>query len=204
MNIYQKLQKARIKLQEAKLKKTGKNTYAGFEYFELGDFLPELNRIMDELNLAFVIDFQLDLATITLFDSEKPELKIQASSPYAEVNLKGCHDIQNLGAKQTYLRRYLIVNLFNITEPDVLDATVVKEKQQPAQKPSTLSQAQTNRLFALASSAGYKKEDISAHIKKKFNINSIQTLSAQQYQEMCAGYEKVAKEAKEKELKKDE
>jgi hypothetical protein len=36
--------------------------------------------------------------------------------------LKGCHDVQNLGAVQTYLRRYLWTNAFEIVEHDAIDA----------------------------------------------------------------------------------
>ena len=38
----------RVKLQNAKLKKSGKNKSAGFDYFELADFLPKLNELMLE------------------------------------------------------------------------------------------------------------------------------------------------------------
>ena len=37
--------------------------------------------------------------------------------------LKGCHPVQNLGAVQTYLRRYLWTAAFEIVEGDALDAT---------------------------------------------------------------------------------
>jgi hypothetical protein len=37
MNIYKKLQAARIKLQQTELRKSGKNKFAGYEYFELSD-----------------------------------------------------------------------------------------------------------------------------------------------------------------------
>ena len=36
----------RVSLQNAKLKKSGKNKFAGFDYFELSDFLPKLNELM--------------------------------------------------------------------------------------------------------------------------------------------------------------
>ena len=39
--VYSKLQKARVLLQEQPLKKSGFNSYAGFKYFELGDFLKQ-------------------------------------------------------------------------------------------------------------------------------------------------------------------
>ena len=40
MNIYEKLQTARVELQKTALKKSGVNKFAGFKYFELGDFIP--------------------------------------------------------------------------------------------------------------------------------------------------------------------
>ena len=48
MNVFEKLQKARVDLQKKELKKSGKNTYSNYDYFQLADFLPELNEIMDE------------------------------------------------------------------------------------------------------------------------------------------------------------
>jgi hypothetical protein len=50
--------------------------------------------------------------------------------------LKGCHDVQNLGAVQTYLRRYLWVNAFEIVENDQLEA--VTGKDEPAKKPDAV------------------------------------------------------------------
>ena len=38
MSVYKKLQEARIKLQNTELKKSGHNKFAGYKYFELGDF----------------------------------------------------------------------------------------------------------------------------------------------------------------------
>jgi hypothetical protein len=37
--------------------------------------------------------------------------------------LKGCHEVQNLGAVQTYLRRYLWVAALEIVEHDALDSS---------------------------------------------------------------------------------
>jgi hypothetical protein len=49
---------------------------------------------------------------------------IMFTSPMSSAALKGCHDVQNLGAVQTYLRRYLWTNAFEISEHDALDATM--------------------------------------------------------------------------------
>ena len=42
MSVHKKLMQARIRLQSAPLKKTGENKFAGYKYFELGDFLPTI------------------------------------------------------------------------------------------------------------------------------------------------------------------
>jgi hypothetical protein len=47
----------------------------------------------------------------------------------SSASLKGCHDVQNLGAVQTYQRRYLWQSALEIVEHDALDATTGQEKQ---------------------------------------------------------------------------
>jgi hypothetical protein len=120
--VYQKLQTARIKLQSMTLKKSGHNKFAGYQYFELGDFLPTINEIFHELGLCSVVSFDNELATLKIVDVETGGM-IRFSSPMAEAQLKGCHPIQNLGAVETYQRRYLYVTALEIVEHDALDAT---------------------------------------------------------------------------------
>ena len=120
--VLKKLQEARLQLQSTKLKKTGHNKFAGYEYFELGDFLPTVQEIFGNLGLCGVISFATDLATLTITDVDDGT-SVSITSPMAEANLKGCHPIQNLGAVETYTRRYLWVTAMEIVEHDALDAT---------------------------------------------------------------------------------
>lgn len=120
--VYEKLQKARIKLQSTQLKKSGHNKFAGYQYFELGDFLPTINQIFAELKLCSTVSFDNETATLKIIDFETGG-QIRFTSPMAEAQLKGCHPVQNLGATQTYLRRYLYVLALEIVEHDALDAT---------------------------------------------------------------------------------
>jgi hypothetical protein len=46
--------------------------------------------------------------------------------------LKGCHEVQNIGAVETYQRRYLWVTAMEIVEHDALDATVGKDAPKSA------------------------------------------------------------------------
>jgi hypothetical protein len=113
-------------LQAAPIKKSGHNKFAGYQYFELGDFLPTINEIFNELGLCSVISFDKELATLRIIDTDNGG-SITFTSPMADAHLKGCHPIQNLGAVETYSRRYLYVTALEIVEHDALDATTGSE-----------------------------------------------------------------------------
>lgn len=129
MNVFKKLQKCRAELKKIEIKESGENKFAGYQYMELGDFLPHIVDLCDEHGLCTVVSFG-DVATLTVVNSDKPEETIIFTSPMSTAELKGCHAIQNLGAVETYLRRYLYVNAFDIVEHDALDSTHGKEKPQ--------------------------------------------------------------------------
>jgi hypothetical protein len=122
MGVHKKLMDARILLQQAPLKKSGHNKFAGYSYFELGDFLPTINQIFSKVGLCGVVSFDKELATLTITDTEDNS-EIKLTSPMADANLKGCHPIQNLGAVETYTRRYLWVSAMEIVEHDALDSS---------------------------------------------------------------------------------
>ena len=122
MGVHKKLMEARIALQAAPLKKSGHNKFAGYQYFELGDFLPTINQIFSKVGLCGVVSFDKELATLTITDTDDGS-QILLTSPMADANLKGCHPIQNLGAVETYTRRYLWVSAMEIVEHDALDSS---------------------------------------------------------------------------------
>lgn len=120
--IYDKLQQARIALQSMELKKSGHNKFAGYKYFELGDFLPAVNNIFGSLGLCQTLEFDKELATMRIFDRDTGG-QIKFTCPMASANLKGCHEVQNLGASITYISRYLFVMALSICEHDAIDAS---------------------------------------------------------------------------------
>ena len=120
--VHKKLMQARIMLQNAPLKKSGHNKFAGYSYFELGDFIPTINSIFNEVGLCGVVSYDAEIASLTITDTDDGT-NIIITSPMAEANLKGCHPIQNLGAVETYTRRYLWVTAMEIVEHDALDSS---------------------------------------------------------------------------------
>lgn len=134
----QKIAEMRVELQKMDLQKSGENKFAGFNYFELGDFLPKINELAVKYKVFNSIRFYSDKATLTIVNNEDPtQIEIFECTTGA-VTLKGCHDIQNVGAVQTYLRRYLYIDAYEIVEHDALDATVGKETKKTNQKNSNV------------------------------------------------------------------
>lgn len=126
MNVYEKLAEARLKIAEKGMKKNGKNSFAGYTYFELSDILPAVNAVNKELNLLSVFSFADKVATLCVINGEKPEEVITFEFAYSPdgASLKGCHKVQNDGAVQTYVKRYLYQNAYEIAEGDALDSTM--------------------------------------------------------------------------------
>jgi len=120
--VYEKLQKARIMLQSAELKKSGHNKFAGYKYFELGDFLPAVNQIFADLKLCQTLEFSQEMAVMLVIDTENGGMA-KFTCPMASAQLKGCHEVQNLGASITYITRYLLVMALAICEHDAIDAS---------------------------------------------------------------------------------
>ena len=127
--VHKKLMAARMMLQNAPLKKSGHNKFAGYSYFELGDFIPTINQIFNEVGLCGIVSYDSEIASLTITDTDD-NTNIVITSPMAEANLKGCHPIQNLGAVETYTRRYLWVTAMEIVEHDALDSSApIKEEK---------------------------------------------------------------------------
>jgi hypothetical protein len=133
MNIYQKLNAAREEFHTAKLKKSGHNKFANYYYFELGDFVIPALEIFKKHGLTSLISFGTEMAEMRIVNTEKTDEQIVITSPMSSAALKGCHEVQNLGAVQTYLRRYLWVAALEIVEHDALDATTGNK---PPEKPT--------------------------------------------------------------------
>jgi hypothetical protein len=122
LDVYRKLGVARQRLRGQILKKSGHNKFAGYNYFELGDFLHPTLNIFDDLGLIGIVSFTKEQAELCIVDLEGGG-EIVITSPFGSAALKGCHEVQNIGAVETYQRRYLWVTAMEIVEHDALDAT---------------------------------------------------------------------------------
>lgn len=138
-SVHKKLMQARISLQNTNINKSGNNKFAGFKYFELSDFIPTVQIIFEKLGLCGVVSYTKEIATLTIIDTED-DSNVVITSPMGSAALKGVHEVQNIGAVETYQRRYLWVAALEIVEHDVLDGGSIpveppKKVEQPKPAP---------------------------------------------------------------------
>lgn len=159
MNIYEKMQKVKKLLSDSELKKTGENEYSKFEYYELADILPAIITFCEEYRLFTHVNFVKEYNTktitteenqvqekvkvgesaiLTIINIDKPEEKIEYSSDVKDLELKAANAIQNYGGIQTYSRRYLYMNAFDIVEAEMFDKEMNKKKKQKIKKDSAI------------------------------------------------------------------
>lgn len=188
----------RVELQNAKLKKSGKNKYAGFDYFELADFLPKLNELMlkERVNDRFyikdgyaVLELQKFGETNTytmpfvLFDTPVNKKYNKDLDEYFDV--KSMQDIQYLGALNTYYKRYLYLNAFGITDGDVIDSMDNDDLESvPKQEKKTMQVTNiTPNQLELIKRLSVEQQ---AKILTKYNVDTLDKLTVAQASELIA------------------
>ena len=138
-----KLQAARIALMDKGLKKTGKNDFAHFEFFQLKDFLPEAQRIFTRLGLSSnftimprVIDvierentrepIVKEIAKLVITDIETNEQEIfEMEVEKVQIGNNSKQNIyQAAGGRSTYYKRYLYRDALEIEEDDESDNVI--------------------------------------------------------------------------------
>jgi hypothetical protein len=89
------------------------------------------------------------MAEMHIINIDKPEEVIIVTSPMSEAALKGCHPVQNLGAVETYIRRYLWVAALEIVEHDALDATTGRKGDGPVTRPTQGAEVSEDRMSVI-------------------------------------------------------
>lgn len=159
MNIYEKMQKVKKLLSDAELKKTGKNNYSNFEYYELSNILPAIITFCENYRLFTHVNFVKEYsaktittegsqvqekvkvgesAVLTVINIDNPKEKIEYSSDVKDLELKAANAIQNYGGIQTYSRRYLYMNAFDIVEAEMFDKEMNKKKKQATKQSNAI------------------------------------------------------------------
>lgn len=149
LELKKKIVKMRNKISEG-LSKGGKNDYSKFKYFQLDDFIPETLKFCEEFNIYTKFEIKkekrdlpntssleingdskletttnnfefVEVAYLTVQDLDTGVLEVY-SKETKEASVQGASAIQNLGAKSTYMKRYLYMDMLEIVENDQVDS----------------------------------------------------------------------------------
>lgn len=174
LNLFMKIQTVKSKLLQANLKKSWENKHAWFKYYELWDFLPAIVELCKDNGLYTQVLFDNETATLLIIDCDDPTQIVQYTSPMRDVDLKWCQPIQALWAVETYQRRYLYLNAFDIVENDTLDAVAWDDNKQP--KKAEVKKFSNEDLERLKAKTDYLKkfatsDDLLKDIQKFFSVD---------------------------------
>ena len=147
-NIYKKIQLIKKEFLESNVKKSGKNKFANFTYYELSDITPKIIELCDKYGVFSSFTYDKELATLELINIDNVEERVKYTSPMEELELKGCNKIQALGGTETYQRRYLYMSAFDIIENDMFEATSGTEKNETKSKPKKETLDEQAQLMA--------------------------------------------------------
>lgn len=157
----EKLETIKLGLRKVINTKSGYNTHSKFKYYQLEDFLPQVLELFARYHIynEYFIDTELEVMEETIeYDEEnnkeyKKVVKRPVEYAYlylqdldntddemvyrlktAEASVYGAAAIQNLGAKITYMKRYIYMSLLDIVEPDAVDSAPQGNTSQPVQQ----------------------------------------------------------------------
>ena len=183
LNVYRALQIMRVALQEKDIKKSGRNDYGKYDYFELSDFLPEINKLALENNIVCIYELVADKeAILHIADMDNYENRIDFKIPIAELSLKGANAIQNVGGLTTYTRRYLYMIAFEIAENDEFDPTQQSEEEKEEKKKQgvnaqTITEKDVNALCALIERKGVAQKSV----LDRYSVNTFNEMTFEQF-----------------------
>jgi len=174
MSLNKSVIKIRVELQKSGIKKSGKNKFAGFGYYELSDFLPTLNTLMFEEGVNDVFSIDENFASLTLIKDDAQQIYkipfIMFDVPLSKNGQKSMQQIQYLGALITYYKRYLYLSAFGITDGEVIDAMNNADTMDNSEKP--LDNGQVSQIKELIKQSSTDENKFLAY----FKVNSINKL----------------------------
>ncbi len=202
--VWKKLAQARMKLQESKLVMTGENKYSNYKYFELADFMPQINKANFEVGLVSLFNLKNDnqsavLEIIDVEDGSSIIFETKSSECILKTKEGRMNPIQELGATHTYMRRYMYMGAYEISENDIvngIDGVPINnnDKKAPNKKddtPKLVTQNQLSKIFATANDMNVVKSDLECSIYKEYNVKSMNELTTAQASEIITNIKKI-------------
>ena len=207
MNVFQKLQLARVRFLEAGVDKSGKHMKLEYKYFELADIVPKAEQIFLEIGLIMIPSICGDKASACVYNVNDREDFIDFVAPYTPIapivsnaGNQVTNEMQATGSSITYIRRYLWQLVLDIVEHDSIDSGEFDTAPAPApavtKKPPMTTEERSEIKKELTSAptgaAPLEKVDkLKALLKRLLEIDAEQEQFAQTIAMKTEGFSKI-------------
>lgn len=197
MNVYEKLMNIQANL---KAPKGQYNSFGKYSYRNAEDILEALKPLLKDYKATVTLKDDLLLigdryylqATATFTDIESGESVIVTSLAREEETKKGYDVSQLTGSTSSYARKYALNGLMLIDNSELDPDSINTFEKESNTQIKSLSEAQINRLYAIAYKAKYDKLKIESMIKSKYK-KDIKDLTKLEYDHICNVLEENAK-----------
>lgn len=196
------LEKLSIVQSELNAPKTQFNSFGNYNYRNCEDILEAVKPYLKEHKLILKLTDEIVLignryyakSTAKLTDAETGDSEETFGWAREEETKKGMDSSQITGATTSYARKYALNGLFCIDDNKDSDTTNTHGKEK-VDKPKSninsnksLTDKQVQRLYAIASRAGYDADSIKVKVKTKYN-KEIKDLTKAEYDYICNSLE---------------
>lgn len=120
--------------------KTGYNNFTNASFYELGDFIQPIldSQVKYDIFSRVVFDYDTNIAYLHVHDALTDDSPLTYNFRFVAMDLSKGNALQAEGAIQTYSRRYLYLDAWEITESDFSemdpDAKINKKKKEQEEK----------------------------------------------------------------------
>lgn len=165
-------------------KKNATNPHFKNKYSSLDEIVSTIKPTLTKYALAFLQDVKSDGTNIQITTRI-----IHTSGQWIESDVLTMHadkqTAQGQGSAITYGRRYQLSAMLGITSDEDDDGNIASANDDRRE----LSDAQINRLYAIAKSKNVSVDDIKKAILKKYNKTSTKDLTKKEYDDICKNLE---------------
>ena len=165
--VYQRIAEIQIELMGMNIPKTGYNRFNKHKYHELEDLIPPILKECFKRELMLDFTFTSDEAILKVRDWNTPGEVASTRAPMPEIREMNSkmNIVQSEGAYITYLKRYLLTNMFLIMEKDIIDAEDPKEVKKEPSKKVAPKREQPKRSKPASNNGRPKGEKVTGEVK---------------------------------------
>lgn len=129
MSLLEKITQIKIEIHKKEIHPTGQNDFAkkGLTYYKLEDFIGIVDSLLLQYRVFADIEYDVEYAFLELINIDNEEQRLVKKFYNVDVednsfkNNKKANLIQRVNSIQTYQKRYLYMNTFNIGNTEILD-----------------------------------------------------------------------------------